>query len=100
LGDGKPTIRNNCSFAFVKLRVVNIELVPAIKSLVTKLTIVDEHLREMLGLNVVLSMRPLSMVLATNCAPKLSSTSETINSANVFVQEFCSLKWDKMLLNT
>jgi hypothetical protein len=83
----------------VEFRIVNIELVPPIKSNITELTVVDKHLRKMLGFHMVLSMRSLAMILATNCALELGST-RSINSVNVFVQELSALKWDKRLLKT
>lgn len=78
---------------------MNIKLVSPIKSNITELTVVDKHLRKMLGLNMVLGMRSLAMILSTNRTLELGST-RSINSVNVFVQELSALKWDKRLLMT
>jgi len=71
--------------------VMDIKLVPAIESDITKLAIVNKHFREMLRLNMVLGMWSLSMVLSTYCALKLGST-KIFNSGNIFVQEVSALK--------
>ena len=78
---------------------MDIKLVPAIESDITKLAVVYKHFWKMLGLNMVLSMGSLSMILSTYRTLKLGST-RIFYSGNILVQEVSALKMVRSYVNS